>query len=86
MSPQQRIEELNKFRTSNAWTILRDEMEEAILQSAYQLADNKPLTLEELHFRRGALYAAKKFLDLPEQLVMKAQNELALQVDEEFKS
>jgi|SaaInl1SG_22_DNA_1037389.scaffolds.fasta_scaffold72562_1 hypothetical protein len=86
MSPQQRIEELQRFKSSNAWTILKQEMEDAILMSAYQLADNKPLTLEELHFRRGALYAAKKFLDLPEQLVMKAQNEISLMVDKEFNS
>jgi len=86
MTPQEKVEELQKFRNSKVWSVLRDEMEEAILTSAFQLADNKPLSIEELHFKRGALYAAKQFLNLPEQLVMKAQNEVALSVEQEFNS
>ena len=41
-------------------------MEKSILQAAFQLCDGPAMTEEEMHFRRGSMWAARKFIELPD--------------------
>tara|TARA_B100000780_G_scaffold146758_1_gene102526 strand:+ start:307 stop:552 length:246 start_codon:yes stop_codon:yes gene_type:complete len=51
---------------SKGWQVVQEEMEKSILQAAYQLCDGPAMSIEEVHFRRGSMWAARKFIDLPE--------------------
>ena len=86
MNKKERFEILSEFQKSDAWTVLEQEMKEAILQAALQLTDQGGnMTNEEIHFRRGAMWAAQKFLDLPSVLVSRLENELLLDAAQQGK-
>ena len=51
---------------SKGWAVIQEEIEKSILQAAFQLCDGPAMSIEEVHFRRGSMWAARKFIDLPE--------------------
>ena len=61
-------------------------MKEEIVTSAMSIADNSKMDLDEINFRRGSIWAAKQFLEIPNRLKLKFENEIALEkVDESLK-
>jgi hypothetical protein len=78
MTPASKIKAINGLTKSQGWNVLREIMEEEILQAAMQIAENSNMTLDEINFRRGSIWAAKTMLDLPERLRMKLEAETAL--------
>jgi hypothetical protein len=78
MTPASKIKAIDGLTKSQGWNVLREIMEEEILQAAMQIADNSNMTLDEINFRRGSIWAAKTMLDLPERLRMKLEAETAL--------
>jgi hypothetical protein len=42
------------------------------------LSDNSNMPLEEVHFRRGSMWAARKFLELPDAVSAIMQNDILL--------
>jgi len=79
MTKKQKYEELEKLLKTQGWTILQEEMRKSILQAAYQLAERSDMPVEEMHFRRGAMWAAKKFLDLPEAVKALLNNDILME-------
>ena len=77
MTPASKIKAINGLTKSQGWNVLREIMEEEILQAAMQIAENSNMTLDEINFRRGSIWAAKTMLDLPERLRMKLEAETA---------
>ena len=54
---KRKVQELMK---SAGWGIIQQKMQEEILSAAYQMAENKMLTIDEINFRRGAMFAARR--------------------------
>ena len=78
MTPASKIKAIDGLTKSQGWNVLREIMEDEILQAAMQIAENSNMTLDEINFRRGSIWAAKTMLDLPERLRMKLEAETAL--------
>ena len=65
MTPKQKQVAIDAMLKSKGWQVIKDEMEKSILQAAYQLCDGPAMTIEDVHFRRGSMWAARKFVELP---------------------
>ena len=65
MPPKQKQVAIDAMLKSKGWQVIQEEMENSILQAAYQLCDGPAMPIEEVHFRRGSMWAARKFVDLP---------------------
>lgn len=72
------IEHLRKLINSPGWKIVKDVMTAEILRAAYALAENAPLPIEQIHFQRGAMWAARRCVDVPERLVQVLESEATL--------
>jgi hypothetical protein len=83
-STKSKADALQKLLDSPGWTVLKERMEASILQAAYQLVDERSMPPDEIHFRRGAIWAARKFLELPSQVKSILDNELLM--DEAMKA
>jgi len=65
MTPKQKQVAIDAMLKSKGWQVIQEEMEKSILQAAYQLCDGPAMTIEDVHFRRGSMWAARKFVELP---------------------
>jgi hypothetical protein len=54
-------------------------MEQEILQLARNMANTPEMTMQQMDFQRGAIWAAEQLLNVPERLIHKLQGELALE-------
>jgi len=73
------IEALEK---SKGWTVLRKVMEGEIVSAAMSIAENPNMTLDEINFRRGSIFAAKALLDMPVRLKSQLYGAIALDKDD----
>lgn len=79
MTKQEEARVLEELLSSNGWGILQRKMQDEILTAAYQLADNKQLSVDEINFRRGAMWAARRMIELPTNMKMLIDNELLME-------
>ena len=63
---------------SKSWGVLRATMEREVVAAAMAIASNPSMTLDEINFRRGSIWAAQQLLALPERLISRLQAEVAL--------
>lgn len=70
---------LDDLLKSDGWSVIKQKMQEEILSAAYQLAENKILTIDEINFRRGAMFAARRFIELPKNLDLLLDNEILME-------
>ena len=73
-----KITNLKKLKDSPGWESLKQTMESEILRAAFALAENAPITPDQYNFQRGAMWAAKRLLDLPERLIQIYESEATL--------
>ncbi len=86
MTPKQKLQNLSKLLESNSWKLIVEIMEEEIVTSAMSIAESPKMDLEEINFRRGAIWAGKQLLEMPNRLKIRYENEIALEkVDENKK-
>ena len=78
MNPKASLQAIDALVKSKGWTVMRKVMEEEIVSSAMAIAENSQMTLDEINFRRGSIFAAKALLDLPSKLTSKFSAEIAL--------
>ena len=57
-------------------------MEDEIVSAAMAIAENPNMSLDEINFRRGSIFAAKALLDMPTRLKSKLYGEVALNKDD----
>jgi hypothetical protein len=76
---QHDLEELDKLIASRGWAILHEVMEKEITKSALMLADNRPISIDEINFQRGAIWAAHRLLTLPDRLKQILLNDVILE-------
>tara|TARA_B000000609_G_scaffold155202_1_gene145875 strand:+ start:1206 stop:1487 length:282 start_codon:yes stop_codon:yes gene_type:complete len=74
---------VKKLKKDDSWKYLENVMKEEILSAAYSLSSDPSITLEELHWRRGALWASRKLIELPSALEVKLENELMMETLDE---
>lgn len=78
MKPDQALKALDDLTKSKGWAYLREVMRAELVDAAFAMANAAALTESEMHFRRGAMWAAVRLIELPDRLSLRLQNELAL--------
>jgi hypothetical protein len=78
MSNLTKTQALETLLSSEGWAVLNEQMNAAILQAAFQLVDQQNMTLDEIHYRRGAMWAARQFLNMPSQIKQIMDGELLM--------
>tara|TARA_X000001388_G_scaffold52949_1_gene38653 strand:- start:419 stop:676 length:258 start_codon:yes stop_codon:yes gene_type:complete len=79
VKPKQAIDKLTSLKGTDGWKIIDEVMKQEILTASFQLSENRDMTLEEIHFKRGAMWAARQLKELPDRLIMKYSNEDVLE-------
>jgi hypothetical protein len=67
------------LENSRGWTYVREVMEQEIVSAAMGMANNANMSVEEMHFRRGSIWAAKQLLELPERLKLHLESQIKLE-------
>ena len=78
MTSKEKLRRLKELETSAGWNVLLEIMKEEIVVSAMQIAETPNMELDEINYRRGSIYAAKRLLELPQRLAVKLENEIAM--------
>lgn len=78
MTDTHKRDALEELLKSSGWEVLKEEMKNSILQAAFQISDNPNMPIEEMHFRRGSMWAARKFVELPSSLQALLNNDILL--------
>ena len=78
MTSKEKLRRLKELETSAGWNVLLEIMKEEIVVSAMQIAETPNMELDEINYRRGSIYAAKRLLELPQRLAVKLDNEIAM--------
>ena len=68
MSAKSDLKAIEALEATRGWKVVREIMEKEIVQSAMSIADNPRMTLDEINFRRGSIFAAKALLEMPQRL------------------
>tara|TARA_A100001035_G_C27768912_1_gene495208 strand:+ start:1513 stop:1767 length:255 start_codon:yes stop_codon:yes gene_type:complete len=78
MTSKEKLRRLKELENSAGWNVLLEIMKEEIVVSAMQIAETPNMELDEINYRRGSIYAAKRLLELPQRLAVKLENEIAM--------
>lgn len=78
LTPAQQHREIEALIKSKGWFLLEQRMREEVALATNQLASLPSLPADELHWRRGAVWAANKLLQAPHLLKQQIETELAL--------
>lgn len=72
------------MKNSRGWVYMREIMEQEIVSAAMGMANNANMPVEEMHFRRGSIWAAKQLLELPEKLLLHLEAQVKLEAADEL--
>jgi hypothetical protein len=75
---RQKVKHLNALLGSRGWAILEEIMRAEVVDAAMAIANTANMTLDEINFRRGSIWAAKQLLSLPKTVLARAEGDLAL--------
>lgn len=78
MTPREQLKGLLDLQRSPGWKVVTNVMHDEVVAAAMAIADNPNMSLDEINFRRGTIWAAKQLIDLPLKIQLKLENELAL--------
>ena len=78
MKPQAALAAIDALERSKGWSYVAQVMREEILLSAQRIGENRKMEIDEIHFQRGAIWAAQQLLRMPERLRLRIENEVAL--------
>ena len=82
MTPKSQLAAIEALEKSKGWAVLRKVMEDEIVSAAMAIAENPNMSLDEINFRRGSIFAAKALVDIPTRLKSKLYGEVALAKDD----
>ena len=80
VSNKKALELVQDVQKHDGWLFIKEIMQNEIMTAANKLAETPQMSLEELHFRRGAMWAARKLIDVPTVLASKLENDVAMEV------
>lgn len=69
---------LEELMASSGWKLLETKMRDEIVAAAFAMAENKQLTVDEMNFRRGAMWAARRVTELPTNMKTLIDNDLLM--------
>lgn len=75
---EEALKALKTLADSRGWAILYETMQAEIVSAAMQIAENRALTVDEINFRRGAIWAAHQLLQTPGRLLARLDAEARL--------
>jgi hypothetical protein len=78
MSIRSQIKALDELQKSRGWQTVQRIMEQEVVTAAMLIADDPNMTAKEIDFRRGAIWAARQLLNLPDRLKARLETDLAL--------
>ena len=78
MNQQAALKAIESLERSKGWVYVKEVMAQEIMSAAHQIAEHRKMEIEEINFRRGAIWAAQRLLDLPDRLKLRRENEVAL--------
>jgi hypothetical protein len=70
--------DLRAMRESFAWAEIIKSIDADVVAAAYALANSAEMSEREMHFRRGAIHAARGVSSVVDSLLMQVENELLL--------
>ena len=74
---KQSIALIKNLQKNDGWKYLSKLMEDEILPAAYNLSSAPNMSKDEINWRRGALWASRKLVEMPNVLEIKLKNDLA---------
>lgn len=83
MTPARKLKALDVLTASQGWLLIQEVMDDEIKRAALEIASNRAMSLDEINFRRGAIWAAQQLLDIPIKLSAKLEAESALNAPRE---
>jgi len=78
MTSKEKLRKLKELDQSSGWQVLHDIMKEEIVSVAMEIAESPSMHIDEINFRRGAIFSAKRLLELPQRLAVQLENELVM--------
>lgn len=73
------IAALKELAKSRGWAVLEQCMKDDILAAAMLIAENAGMTKDQIDFQRGAMWAAKRLLQLPARITQNLESNLSLE-------
>jgi len=78
MTSKEKLRKLKELEKSSGWEVLHQIMEKEIVSVAMEIAETPSMHIDEINFRRGAIFSAKRLLELPQRLAIKLENEIVM--------
>ena len=79
MKPKDALKAIIELENSSGWAYAKQAMQDDILRAAYNIAESPNMTLEEINFRRGAMWAARRLLELPTALRLRLEKDVLME-------
>jgi hypothetical protein len=79
-STQEKLEAVQSLAKSLGWLVLREAMETEIRIVERRLASDRPMTPDEMHFKRGQLNTAYAGLEVPDRIIRVLENQLMIEL------
>ena len=86
MSSKRELKLISDLEKSDAWQYLTKIMQDEIVQAAMQMGEDASMTFDEVNFRRGAIWAANRMLEMPTRIKAKLEAEIALSSGDDKKT
>lgn len=74
-----RKREVDKLLKTRGWAIITEIMERELVAAAMAIATKTDMTVDEINFRRGSIWAANQLLRLPETLSARLEGEVLIE-------
>lgn len=78
MTPRQKLKAIDELLASDGWRLLSEVMQQEILGAAMGMASSAQMSQDEMHFRRGSIWAANQLVELPARLRHKFESEASI--------
>jgi len=66
------------MRSSRGWAILMERLKADVLDAAVTLGTNPRMPIEEVHYRRGAIFATTQMASALDAMILSKENDLLL--------
>jgi len=83
MKPKQAMKLVKELRESDGWKYLEEVMRDEILAASYAISDGNNMPVDEIHYRRGAIWAARKLVEMPNALEVKLEDAVRMEALED---
>lgn len=78
MTPARKLKALEALTESQGWRLITEIMDDEIKRAALAIAQDRAMSLDEINFRRGAIWAGEQLLEIPARLTARLEAEVAL--------